>query len=181
MINKQLASIGALFTGALLWLLLGAAAPMPLLRNPFTTNVYPAAIIGGQNFATNVLIAGNITNSMLSPNLGVMTGSGSQLISVAVSNLIWASTVDINFNTSAYQYLIMTNNTTFTGSQLGAGKAVAVKIFAGTTNYTLTFPAWTFLGAAAPTLLASNKTAVLSLTAFDGNITNVVAAWAAQP
>lgn len=122
-----------------------------------------------------------LTSSLLGSNVMVLTDGNTNLISAGVSNLTWASTVDINFNVGPYQYLIMTNDTTFTGSRLGAAKAVAIKIFAGATNYNLTFPAWTFIGNTAPATISSNKTAVLSLTCFDGNTTNVVAAYAVQP
>lgn len=122
-----------------------------------------------------------LSGTLLATNLAVYTDGGTNLVSAGVSNLVWASTVDINFNVGPYQYLIMTNDTTFTGSRLGAAKAVAVKIFAGSTNYNLVFPSWTFIGSSAPSVLASNKTAVLSLTAFDVNTTNVIAAWAVQP
>jgi hypothetical protein len=125
--------------------------------------------------------AGSIYSSTLSSNLALYTDVNTNLVSAGVSNLVWASTVDINFNVGPYQYLIVTNDTTFTGSRLGAAKAVAIKIFAGATNYNLTFPAWTFIGNTAPATIASNKTAVLSLTCFDSNTTNIVAAYAVQP
>lgn len=45
--NKRLLAVGSILTGALLWLLLGAAAPMPLLRNKWTTNTANSAPIIG--------------------------------------------------------------------------------------------------------------------------------------
>jgi hypothetical protein len=124
---------------------------------------------------------GMIYSAAMSGNRQAFTDINTNLVSASVSNLTWASTVDLSFNSAPYNYLIVTNNTTFTSSQLGAGKTITVKMFAGTTNYTLTFPTWTFLGAGAPSQIASNKTGVLSITAWDGNTTNVIAAWAVQP
>lgn len=141
--------------------------------------VWTSDAVGNGRWITSA--ASGLSGSLLSTNLAVYTDGSTNLISAVISNLTWASTVDINFNVGPYQYLIMTNDTTFTGSRLGAAKAVAVKIFAGSTNYNLVFPSWTFIGSSAPSVLASNKTAVLSLTAFDVNTTNVIAAWAVQP
>lgn len=124
---------------------------------------------------------GMIYSAALTGNRQLFSDVNTNIVAASVSNLTWASTVDLSFNSAPYQYLIVTNDTTFTSSQLGAAKAVSVKMFAGTTNYTLTFPAWKFIGSTAPTTLASNKTAVLSITAFDGNTTNVVAAYAVEP
>lgn len=271
---KKYLSIGfGLAAFAVFWLLMGAAAPMPVLRNKWTTNTANSApIIGDWNYSNSTgvnftnflrfdrfgvgapdLFGGDIwklygqggvsaftygqgaagrletngshimtitvpnvngiklqeaTGAYFDPILindasgnplisfrtngfifsaawtrsaGAWIDSKTNLVAAFVTNLTWASTVDVNFDLGPYQYLIMTNNTTFTSSQLGAGKAVALKIFAGTTNYVPTWPTWKFIGAGAPTLIASNKTAILSVTAWDGNTTNVVAAYAVEP
>ena len=60
--------------------------------------------------------------------------------------------------------------------------STAIFINTSTSSRALTFNgSWIFVGNAAPSTLAANKTAVLSLTCDGSNQSNVYAAWAAQP
>jgi hypothetical protein len=70
---------------------------------------------------------------------------------------------------------------TFTTSNKAAGKTVTLKILCDGTLRTLTFPAWVFVGAAAPANIAAGKLAVLTLTCFGTADTDIVAAYAVQP
>lgn len=93
-----------------------------------------------------------------------------------------ASTVTLDFASTVYQFLIVTNDTTITNLNQAAVKNVVLSMIGNNTNCNLTFPAnWQFLGAGAPALLVSNKWAVLSLTARGTSPTNIIAAYAAQP
>lgn len=97
------------------------------------------------------------------------------------STLTYAATVDIDFDSDDYRTLTLTGNVTFTTSNRAVPRAVSVRIIGDGSSRTLAFPAgWIFLGAAAPTALAANKIAILSVTCFGANDSDVVAAYSAQ-
>lgn len=71
---------------------------------------------------------------------------------------------------------------TFTSSNRAPARAVAIRIIGDTVERTLTLnEAWKWLGAVKPTVLGSGKVAVLSLTAFGVNETDVLAAYVVEP
>lgn len=76
--------------------------------------------------------------------------------------------------------LTATHNITFTTANLQTGRSVIVKILASGSDRNLTFPAWVFIGAAAPASLASGKTAVLSLLSTTSADAGVIAAYSAE-
>jgi len=80
-----------------------------------------------------------------------------------------------------YQSIALTGDPTFTTSNRAAGRTVTIKLSAGGSARTLAWPSWIFVGAAAPTTLASGKTAVVTVTFFDTTDAAAVAAYAAQP
>jgi hypothetical protein len=145
---------------------------------------------GGFGFTTNLAQAITINNfsttSLTTSNFYTVNGNHNTLI---VSNMVtfgqaaltYATNVLLNFDTQAYKTLTATGNVTFATTNLGPGKSVTVKILASAFAPTVAFPAWTFLGSAAPTSLATNKTAVFTVTAFGTADTNCVAAYAAEP
>ena len=94
-----------------------------------------------------------------------------------------SDTVDLNMATlnGTYQSIALAGNITFTTSNRAAGRSVTVRLSAGGSSRTLAFPAWVFVGATAPTSLASGKTGLLTVTFFDTTDAGAVAAWAAQP
>ncbi len=127
---------------------------------------------------------GTIYSRSLTANRGVFTDSNTNLISATTNGIAYAANTNtINF-ASNQQYLMttITNDTVFTNQNQQAGRVISVKLTGNITNSNLTFPAgWQFLGAGAPGSLASNKVAILSLTAYGTDPTNIVAAYAAQP
>lgn len=102
-------------------------------------------------------------------------------ITITPSTLLYASPA-IDFAAEALRTVTLTGNITFTTSNLAAGKSVTVRIIGDGSIRTLTFPAgWKFVGAAAPTQIAANKIAILTLTSFSTTDANVVAAYAEEP
>ncbi len=90
-------------------------------------------------------------------------------------------TIDLDFSTGELTTMpAMTGNITFTTSNLGIGRSKTIRIIGGASAYTFTFPAWKFLGAAAPASLAIGKYAVLTLTSISTTDAEVVAAYSAQ-
>lgn len=98
------------------------------------------------------------------------------------TTLTYAATTDIDFTLADYRSLTLAGNVTFTTSNRAAPRARTIRIIGDGSSRTLTFPAgWIFIGAAAPTALAANKVAVLSVTCFGANDADIVAAYSAQP
>lgn len=90
-------------------------------------------------------------------------------------------TIDLDFSLNELVTMAaMTGNVTFTTSNLAAGRSKTIRIIGGASAYTFTFPAWKFLGAAAPASLAIGKYAVLTLTSISTTDAEVVAAYSAQ-
>lgn len=128
---------------------------------------------------------GGIYSSVLSSNSAVFTDNSTNLVSATVTAISYAANTNtVNFGAATLPYFttFLTNDTVFTNRNQSAGKAVTLKMRGGNTNCALTFPAgWIFLGSGAPSTLTSNKEAILSLTAFGGDVTNIIAAYAVQP
>lgn len=94
-----------------------------------------------------------------------------------------SGTVDLNMSTlnDTYQTISLAGAITFTTSNRAGGRTVTIRLVAGASSRTLAWPSWVFVGSAAPTSLAANKTAVVTVTFFGTADTDGVAAYAAQP
>lgn len=79
------------------------------------------------------------------------------------------------------QTIALTGNPTFTTSNRAAGREVTIILSAGGGTRSLAFPGWIFVGAAAPTSLASGKSAVITVTFTDNTDAAAIAAYSAQP
>src|SRR4051812_18111156 len=97
------------------------------------------------------------------------------------STLTYAATTNIDLDGASLQTVSLTGNVTFTTSNRASGKSVSVRIICDASTRNFTFPSWVPLGAALPASIAASKTAVLSLTCYGPNDTDIVAAYAAQP
>jgi len=149
-------------------------------------------IQGGVNWIASSLINASIDangNALFvdvsTTSLSATTLSATQLtVSRAIITqtvLTYAASTAINFDLNSFRTIALTGDITFTTSNLAAGKSVSLKILADGSIRNFTFPAWIFVGAAAPASIAANKTAILTLTAFGAADANVVAAYAVQP
>lgn len=98
-----------------------------------------------------------------------------------VATLTYAASVALDFNAAGLQSVSLTGNVTFTTANRTAGRSLAVRIVADGSSRTFVFPAWKFVGAAAPASIAASKTAVLSLTCFGAADTDIIAAYAVAP
>jgi hypothetical protein len=134
--------------------------------------------VGGAG-ETNYFDITIVTNNFFVSGKGNTLIITNQLI-LQQAAVTYATNVVLNFDTQAYKTLTATGNVTFATTNLGAGKSVTVKLFASGVAPTVSFPAWTFIGAAAPTSLATNKTAIFTITSFGTADTNCVAAYAAE-
>ncbi len=99
----------------------------------------------------------------------------------AQTALTYAATTDIDLTVVGVRTLSLTGNVTFTTSNRAAGRRASLKIAADSSTRTFTFPAWVFVGAAAPANIAANKVARLTLEAYGTADTDIIAAYAVQP
>ncbi len=138
---------------------------------------------GTAQYVFTVDAGGSIYSRQLLSYRFLYANGSSNIISADSAALSYlANTVQVNFASSPYQTFQMTNDTVFTNQNQAVGRAVAVKMIGGLTNCNLGFPSgWVFLGSPAPASITSNKTAILSLTAFGTDPTNVMAVYAVQP
>ncbi|MHB1310313.1 MAG: hypothetical protein ACYDC1_02765 [Limisphaerales bacterium] len=98
------------------------------------------------------------------------------------SELTYAASVALDFTGDVYRTLTFTGDVTLTSSNRAPVRAVAIRIIGNTVERTLTLnEAWKWLGAVKPTVLGAGKVAVLSLTAFGVNETDVLAAYVVEP
>jgi hypothetical protein len=76
----------------------------------------------------------------------------------------------------------LTGNVTFTAILPRGFKRATVLVVGDTVSRNLTWPSpWRWVGSAAPTSLAANKSAILELLIFDDNDASVLAKWSVQP
>jgi hypothetical protein len=116
--------------------------------------------------------------------LVVVNGTIQQMVP-SVLTLAYAASITLDFDPalSPYQKVTLAGDLTLLSpsSNLGGGRALSLLIIGDGSTRTLTFPAWSFLGSAAPATLAAGKKAVLSLTSYGALDADVIAAYAAVP
>lgn len=95
--------------------------------------------------------------------------------------LTYATTITIGFTQDALKSVTITANTTFATASLTAARSRVLRIICDATSRTFTWPGtWVWIGNAAPTSIAANKTAILSLMSFGTTDADVVAAYSVQ-
>lgn len=109
------------------------------------------------------------------------TGPAGPAWSPTHSALVYGATVTPDFGGDDYKTVTLTGSIEFTASaNRAAGRSAVIRVVGDVSQRTVAFNAsWRFVGAK-PTTLAANKVAVLSLTAFGANETDIVAAWAVE-
>lgn len=139
------------------------------------------------------LVINNLTGDWYQKTTGYGDNSGYVLILSAASSTVVPTFSNvrlalgtitaglINFTGAAFQTATLSAPITFTTSNLAIGRSVTVRIVADASERAFTFPAWRFIGSAAPATIAASKTAILTLTSFGTTDANVYAAYAAEP
>jgi hypothetical protein len=116
--------------------------------------------------------------------LVVVNGTIQQMLP-SVLTLAYAASITLDFDPalSPYQEVTLAGDLTLLSpsANLGGGRALSLLIIGDGSTRTLTFPAWSFLGSAAPATLAAGKKAVLSLTSYGALDSDIIAAYAAVP
>jgi hypothetical protein len=134
-----------------------------------------------------VILDSNTGDIVLTTDGGVVDFTDTPIINVGISQVATLTpttgTVNINLSTQGGRYLThdLSGTVTYTTSNRAVGRVVTLRIKAGGSERTLAFPAWVFVGSAAPTTIAANKSAILTVTWFGTNETDAVAAYAVEP
>lgn len=119
------------------------------------------------------------SENQLLRRIAASTATGADAVA---TTLTYGASVELDFAGAAFQTVTLAGDITFTTSNLAAGRSKTIRIIGDGSSRTLAFPVgWIFVGAAAPTSLAANKVAVLTMTSFGTADANVVAAYSAQP
>lgn len=113
-----------------------------------------------------VIITGRLTNTPPVAALTPTTG---------------AVTLDMAAVDGEYLTHALSGNVTYSSSNRAAGRTVTIKITCDGTLRTFTFPAWVFVGGAAPASIAANKRAILTVTFFDTTDAGAIAAYSVEP
>lgn len=93
------------------------------------------------------------------------------------ATLTYASTTNIDFSDINSKTESLTGNVTYTTSNLAAGKGIVIRVVSDASSRTLTFPAWKWAGAPAPTATTASVTYLLSLYSWGTTDADVVASW----
>lgn len=149
----------------------------------------PAILLFGTQFAYCATPADNVTASPVDKQATDGTAYAlkdrfNEIYSGELSaiTVTYATTTNVDFKKAALQTITLTGNVTITASNMKAGQTVILRVIAsgGSRNFTA-LPSWVFIGAAAPTSVASGKTGVFVLRAFGTTAASVVARYEVQP
>jgi len=130
------------------------------------------------------LIFDTTTDTLTAPNLSVsktFTANNSEL---TLKTLSYGANTNLDFAviTGTYQTVSLTGNVAFTTSNQTAGRGAVVRIISDGSERSYIFPTgWKFMGTAAPSTIAANKTAILSLTSFGTANSDMVCAYSVEP
>jgi hypothetical protein len=138
----------------------------------------PLTLTGGDS-ETYGLAVSNTT--MLGPVL-ISAEASIKRLYLQQEGLIYASNMNINFQSFAGKRVSLAGNVVFSGSGYLFGAYVIVRIVCDGTNRTLGFPSgWKFVGSAAPASINANKTALLQVWSFGTTEADVVAQYIVEP
>lgn len=100
---------------------------------------------------------------------------------IVQSTLTYAASVEVDFTGDGVKTIALTGDVEFTTANRAAGRQVTVIITCDGTPRTFVFPAWKFVGSAAPSGIAASKIAVLTLYCTSTTDASIVAAYAEEP
>ncbi len=156
------------------------------LTDADVSNTLTCSLFVGSGSSTTAidLATAEVSGTLPVANVNVTTlcgiAGGSVCPTTPTTTTYGASTA-LDFDSTSLTTVTLTGNITFTTSNLSAGETLTVRIVGDGSIRTFVFPAWKFVGAAAPASLAANKVAILSLVSFSTTDASVVASYAAEP
>lgn len=189
-----------------LWLVWDASEPLAIKLKKMTGTelrvfIDAVRLVGNQTIAGDKTFSGVLETTNTTNTIGIGTGavqiagggavekdwfvSGDTISTNFITGVVNYSgtggTLDIDLTFAAWWDITATGNITFTTSNRASMLSRNILIRPYGSVRTLSFPAWIFIGQVAPTTLAANKAAVISLICFGTADTDIVAAYAVQP
>jgi hypothetical protein len=138
----------------------------------------PLTLTGGDSETYGLAVA---NTTMLGP-VNISAEASIKRLYLQQEGLIYASNMNINFQSFAGKRVSLAGNVVFSGSGYLFGAYVIVRIVCDGTNRTLGFPSgWKFVGSAVPASINANKTALLHLWSFGTTEADVVAQYIVEP
>lgn len=139
------------------------------------------AVIGGAD--TQVQYNdGGVLNGSANLTYSEATGlTSAKNVVINQSTLTYAAITDIDFTGDGVKQVALTGDIEFTTSNRAAGRQITIDITCDGTPRNFVFPAWKFVGAAAPASIAANKVAILTLYCTGAADTDIRAAYAEEP
>lgn len=149
--------------------------------NPLAMQTVASVVqITGGDFDTFGLIVTN--EARFDAIITAQAGIAPRRIQMQHEAIIYAASVNLDFNGVAHKRIDLTGNLSLTATNMDYGKSFLLRIAADGSARNLSFPVgWKFVGAAAPASIAANKTALLELKAFGTTDTDVVAQYDVEP
>lgn len=156
------------------------------LRQCLPENLPSSADVVANEALANAATAQNTANTAnTTANTAITNAATAQATATAAtsthSTLTYAATTNIDLSAADYRTLTLAGNVTFTTSNRAAPRTVSIKIICDGSNRNFVFPAWVFVGAAAPASITAAKRAILTITAFGTNDTDIMAAYSVEP
>jgi len=109
--------------------------------------------------------------------LGILRAWAFERYPGATTPLTYDATVNLPFDTGSLYQITLAGIVTFTTSGRSYGREIIVATTAGASLRTLTFPAWIFVGSAAPANIAAKKHALLRLWSIGTTDSSVYDKW----
>ena len=102
---------------------------------------------------------------------------------VTVETLTYNATTNLDLDPTlpVYKTVALSGDLALTGTNYGPGRQVSLRIVADSSTRALSFPAgWKFIGGAAPTDIAADKTGIVSLVCYGAGESDVVVAYSVE-
>lgn len=142
-------------------------------------------VVANGTLTTGTIVIGGGSSTVGNTTMSVTGGNYiSSVSNVQINNstLTYSTTPAVDFSGDGFKTITLAGDATFSGTNYAAGRSVTVRIVGDGSTRNLAFDSdWIFVGAAAPSTIAANKVAILTLTSFTNADTGVVAAYSVQP
>ena len=147
---------------------------------PLSTQVVNTTlqITGGDSDTFGLIV---VNEARFDAIITAQTGIYPRRIQMQHEAVIYAASVNLDFNGVAHKRLDLAGNLSLTATNMDYGKSLLLRLLADGSTRTLSFPAgWRWVGGTAPASLAANKLALLKLQCFGTGESDVTAQYAVE-
>ena len=147
--------------------------------NPLAVQVINSivSLTGGDDDST----AFSVVNGAAFNDVLINETASVRRLRILQEQILVSGNVVLNFGSFGSKRITLTSDTTFSAVGYGYGSRLELRILCDATPRNLVWPAWKFVGGAAPTSIAANKTALLQLWAFGLAESDIVARYLVEP